>query len=339
MKQIAPVLALALLAPFVAEILLGATPLSRFASLPPLVLLHGGGAVSIREFARRTHGGWSAILCLGAAYALVEEGLVMQTIFHPALFGAAACGGRFAGVNWVWTEALAGYHMVWSIAIPIALAELCFPERREEPWLGRAGVSIAVACYAAGALSISVVFRRFIVPGFRAPSVSLVVTAIVAAALVLATLRRQARPVRPQSRAAVPCHLFIGLVALMGSGLWLLLFLLPPPLRTGLRVLAPMFLEACLAVGVYLLVRRWSASASAWTDSHRLALIAGALLANSTYGVYVIREGTQFDRVGQAASCVLAVVCLVALARRIRRRFLSVGHHVASAGTSSAPIS
>ena len=144
----------------------------------------------IRELARRTVRPWTAILCLGTAYGLIEEGLVMQTIFSPDLFGAAACGLRFAGVNWVWTEALLGYHTVWSIAIPIALTELCFPERRHKPWLGRIGTAVALACYALGAASISIVFRRIVTPNFRAPAISLVTAAVVAAALVLWAIAR-----------------------------------------------------------------------------------------------------------------------------------------------------
>src|ERR1035441_3859707 len=95
MKRPIPVLTLAFFYPFIAEIVFGATPLSRIASLPPLILLYGGGAVFIRELARRAARPWTAILCLGAAYGLVEEGLVMQTFFSPDLFGAAACGARF----------------------------------------------------------------------------------------------------------------------------------------------------------------------------------------------------------------------------------------------------
>lgn len=335
MKKIAPVLALALFAPFVAEILLGATPLRRIASFPPLVLLYGGGAVLIREVARRTRGGWGSILYLGTAYALVEEGLVMQTLFHPALFGAAACGGRFAGINWVWTEALAGYHMVWSVAIPIALAELCFPERRDEPWLGRLGVSVALACYTAGALAISIVFRRFVTPGFRAPAMSLIFTAVAAAALVLWTLRPWAKTaVRPlrTSHVSIPSPWLAGFVALTAAGLWLQLFLLPASLRAGPGVLLPMLVEACLAGGTYFLLHRWSESGSGWTDLHKLAVAAGALLASSAYGVHVIQDGIPFDRLGQAGCCIVALAWLATLARRIHRRASPVGYPMESTG-------
>jgi hypothetical protein len=252
MKRLIPVFTLALFSPFIAEILFGATPLSRLASLPPLILLYGGGAVFIRELARRAARPWTAILCLGAAYGLVEEGLVMQTLFSPDLFGAAACGARFAGVNWVWAEALLGYHAVWSIAIPIAVAELCFPERRHKPWLGRAGSTVAAGCYALGALSISIVFRRFLAPNFRAPASSLIVTALSAAALAVWALTRKpvlAALAGRELPATVPSPWLVGFLAFATAALWMGLFTLPQSLRTGLRPLLPMTLAACLAGG------------------------------------------------------------------------------------------
>ena len=53
MKRYAPVFTLAFLAPFIAEFLFGATPISRIGGFVFLLLLYGGGAVLIRELARR----------------------------------------------------------------------------------------------------------------------------------------------------------------------------------------------------------------------------------------------------------------------------------------------
>jgi hypothetical protein len=84
----------------------------------------GGGAVLIRELARRRGPGWGRIALLGAAYAIIEEGLVIQSMFNPNLFNASLLGGTALGVNWVWVEWTFGYHIMWSIAIPILLIEL-----------------------------------------------------------------------------------------------------------------------------------------------------------------------------------------------------------------------
>jgi hypothetical protein len=330
MKRYLPVFTLALLSPFVAEILLGATPVSRIASLPPLILLYGGGTVLIRELARRISPGWNQIALLAAAYALVEEGLVMQTMFSPDLFNAAASGGRALGVNWVWTEVLVGYHVVWSIVIPIALVELCFPERRAQPWLGRIGTMIALVSYALGAVAIAVVFRRFLTPHFRASATLLIATGIATACLIAWALRVPKNPQPKAWREAsgnAPSPWLVGLAALIATGLWFQLFTLPQPLRSGLWVFFPMILEGCLAWGFVALLQRWSASARHWTDLHSLALVVGALLASMIYGVTVIKTGAPFDRGAQAFCSVFTVVLLGTLA-----------HHVHSGLRETAPL-
>jgi hypothetical protein len=326
-RRLFPVLALALLSPFVAEILFGATPVSRVASLPPLLLLYGGGAVLIRELTRRISGGWAPIVLLAAAYALIEEGLVMQTLYSPDLFNAASYGGRFLGVNWVWTEALIGYHIVWSIVIPIALVELCFPERRAQPWLGRTGVAVALGCYTLGALGIAITFRRFLTPHFRASVTLLLATALTAAVLVTRVLRAKPHPVTeatiyPHAKTINP--LLAGLAALVAAGIWFQLLALPQPLRRGPRVVTPIILEACLAAGFVALIRWWSVPPRRWTDLHRVALIAGALIVSMMSGVSTLTTARPFDRYAQALSCGLTVFFLTALALRVQKKNLAV---------------
>ena len=64
--------------------------------------------------------GWPAILLLGVAYGLVEEGLTLQSLtsstIYPAMAGLAP---RVAGVNVAYTVMVLTYHAVISIAIPI----------------------------------------------------------------------------------------------------------------------------------------------------------------------------------------------------------------------------
>jgi len=325
-----PVFLLAVLSPFAAEILLGATPVSRVASLLPLTFLYGGGCVAIRELARRISPGWDRIVYLAAAYALVEEGMVMQTMFSPDLFNAAACGGRAFGVNWVWMEALAGYHIVWSIVIPIALVEICFPERRTQPWLGRAGITMALLCYLLGAAAIAITFRRFLTPHFRASAPLLLATGIVVANLVTWALRKPRRPVPEaaheavraasrESAGAAVSPILAGVLALAAAGLWIQLFALPQPLRSGPLVLLPMLLAAGLAWVSVRCLQRWSSPGRNWSDLHRLALVAGALLASLIYGgVSVIRTGAPFDRGAQAFCGSATLVWLGIMAHRVR---------------------
>jgi hypothetical protein len=136
-RRVSPVLVLLVPAPVVAEVLFGATPISRLGGLLPDIAVYGCGALLIRELARRRGLGWLWIAALGVAYGVVEEGLALGSLFNPELFDAGELGGRALGVNWVWTEWTLGYHAVWSISIQILLVELLFPARRAEPWLGR----------------------------------------------------------------------------------------------------------------------------------------------------------------------------------------------------------
>src|SRR5262245_6914993 len=53
-----------LLAPLVAELLLGNLPITALYTLVALAPLYGGGALLIREVVRRTGRGWSSILIL-----------------------------------------------------------------------------------------------------------------------------------------------------------------------------------------------------------------------------------------------------------------------------------
>src|SRR5262245_65192676 len=58
MRRYIPLVVLFALSPLVAEVLLGATTLSQIGGLLPTSLLYGGGAVLIRELARRRSAGW-----------------------------------------------------------------------------------------------------------------------------------------------------------------------------------------------------------------------------------------------------------------------------------------
>jgi len=64
---------------------------------------------------------------------------MVKSFFDPNWMDLGLLGvyGRWAGVNWVWSISLMIYHAAISIAIPILLVELIFPEQRDTPWLGR----------------------------------------------------------------------------------------------------------------------------------------------------------------------------------------------------------
>src|SRR5262249_35520110 len=218
----------------------------------------GGGRVLIRGWARRRGAGWGRVAGLALAYGIVEEGLVLQSMFNPDLFNAGLVGGRALGVNWVWSEWTLGYHVVWGISIPILLAELLFPERRAEPWLGQTGVAVAGVFWALGALAIGAAIRFFVTPHFRTRGILLagampVVVGLVGLALGWPNAPPVAPPVGPSRPNRSPW--LVGLVACVAGIAWFNLLFLPTSLRSGAWVLVPMLLGLGLAAGLIILLQ------------------------------------------------------------------------------------
>src|SRR5512140_3257017 len=133
-----PGMALYLLSPVIAELMLGSSPPIPFLLLSwTNIPMYGGGAILIRELAIRWRKGWPTIIALGVAYAVAEEGIIVRTFFDqgaPQLAGLKDYGWAF-GANWVWITSMAIYHSLVSIALPILLVTMAFPERAREPWV------------------------------------------------------------------------------------------------------------------------------------------------------------------------------------------------------------
>lgn len=153
----APLLALLLLAPSIPELLTGSTPLSNLV-LNPLgfavnfgadLLLYGCGALLIREFVIVYQKGWATILLLGAAYGIAEEGITVHTFFQPGggPVGAFATYGHAFGVNWLWALGLTVFHATYSIALPILLSRLWFPQVAGARWLDRGAIGLTAVGY------------------------------------------------------------------------------------------------------------------------------------------------------------------------------------------------
>ena len=83
---LAPVVGLLVLSPIAAEYLSGYqvfNPLVLLGYLGIFIPLYGTVAVLIREITRRTRRGWPTILLLGAAFGLIQAGLIDQSLFNP----------------------------------------------------------------------------------------------------------------------------------------------------------------------------------------------------------------------------------------------------------------
>lgn len=138
--RIPPPLTLFFLSPLVGELLSGSAPPSEFFTVfgfTIMSLLYGGGAVVAREIKVRWKKGVGSLLLIGAAYGILEEGLMVASFQNPNWMDLGTLGvfGRWLGVNWVWSFELIIYHAIVSITVPILLVELIYPEEKANPWL------------------------------------------------------------------------------------------------------------------------------------------------------------------------------------------------------------
>lgn len=165
LPRIAPALLLLVLAPLIAEFLLGDFSVRQLGDLGIFVPLYGAGALLIRETVRRRGLGWAAMLLLGLVYALILEGLVNQTLFNPDYAGAHLLKYGFVpslGTSLNYAAYILTLHTVWSVSTPIALAEGMAGKRSQEPWLTRPElIGTAILCLLGLAGTTASTIERF----------------------------------------------------------------------------------------------------------------------------------------------------------------------------------
>lgn len=274
-RYLPPALALLLLSPAVGEVLSSSTPPLAVIFNPLgtifLLFLYGGGAIIIRELALRWQKSWPSILIMGAAYGIVEEGLMVKTFFNPGLqvLGILGSYGRWLGVNWAWSVELAIFHAVFSITIPILLVTLAYPEKRTEPWVGRRML------FTLGILLIgTVILGYFLLYPYPVPP-ALILSALVGVAILMAVAGSLPNPLFTVKAAKAPkprWFLFAGFV--WGTALFMITWLVPP---TGLNPLITLALFILSVIALAFAVLKMSGNGGAWSDKHRLALAAGVL--------------------------------------------------------------
>jgi len=314
----APLLVLIVLAPTLAEVLPG-NVLFNGTFVWQLVIdtvLYGSGAILVREVARRRHLGWLGIVVLALAYGVVEEGLVLQSLFNPHFPGLESMGsyGRLFGVNWFWASYVLGLHTVWSITIPILLTELLFPRLQSRPWLGRLGLGIDATAYVLICLLLWQAFRSY--SHFFASPIELIYTALLVVALVSLALFVVPRLAAAPGGGKAPVPWLVGLMALLAAMLFSGLFLFLPTLP-GIPSPLSILLYVTLYVAVVTLVRRWS-TRRPWSTRHLLALASGALIETMLFGFLLVSRGSLADLILHLVLCVVLLLGLWWIARRLR---------------------
>ena len=143
---------LIVIAACLAEFLTGSTAILVAVANPlgfaTLLGMYGGGALLIREVALRWRKRWGAVLLLGGAYAVGEEGFAAKTMVDPIGTDVGnELYNHWMGVNWVPLSALTLFHAAFSIAVPLVLVELLFPATKGRRLVGNVGLGITAMLY------------------------------------------------------------------------------------------------------------------------------------------------------------------------------------------------
>ena len=205
----AAALTLYFLAPILGEVFSFNTPPLAFVLDPSKFIfepaLYGSGALLIREVARRRGLGWSAILLMGAAYGILEEGVFIHSWFNASFEGlhSLAVYGRAWDTSWVWAFGLTGFHAVFSVTIPILLAEAMYPRVAALPWLNRFWLRLIVCWFAFTVLLGAVAYGFFLSrdKGYTHPPLTYLLA--VALVIVLFAIGSHLRP-RPIAHRRAP---------------------------------------------------------------------------------------------------------------------------------------
>lgn len=276
--RLPPAIVLFFLSPAIGELLSGSSPPAEFFNPFTFVLLaalYGGGAILVRELVLSWRKGWLSVFTLGAAYGIVEEGIMCKSFFDPNWpdLGPLGVYGRWLGVNWVWAQGLTVYHAVFSIAIPILLVELAYPNERNKPWVSTEWLRVVGLLFVLDVLFGFCCFPKPEAPYYPSPFHIIATIAIVWALIWLARKLPENLPA-PLLLRVPPASKFM----LLGFTATLAFFLvfwglpntkLPPSATMGLGALV------ILVAARYGLL--WSGNGHKWTDIHRWAIASGAL--------------------------------------------------------------
>jgi hypothetical protein len=324
-RRALPALTLVLLAPLTAEVLPGATRLSSLFVLPVEMCVWGGGALLIRYAVRRWQLGWANMLALALALAVAEECLIQQTSLAPMVLRLRGeTYARALGVNYVYLLWALAYEAVFVVILPVHLAELIFPGRREELWVGKAGLVATAVLFFLGCFLAWYSWTRvarpsvFHVPVYDPPlGATLTAAAAVGGLIFLAlgpyrhALSRRPAPLNP------PAPWLLGAAGALWAVLWYGLVLLGFGIAPSFPPAAAVGAGLLLAALILCLLPRWAAGPR-WRRGHEFGVIFGTMLGSMLAGFIGFIGSAPADLYFKVFMNLLAVALMIALALRTR---------------------
>jgi hypothetical protein len=317
--------ALALLTTLCAELTFTAVAVPfTWLLLPLLMVMYGAGVLVLREAVVRVGGGWPSLVLMGVAYQIAEDGLGLQALTSPRMYGAADWGLRAFGANWTYWESQIGVHVVLSVLLPIAITNLLFPAQQARPYLTNKGLAEVGALAVVGVFGIRFLISGTEDPGYQTPwgwtvvFLALII-ALAVVALVVLPRRRAIRDLAPRA-ATAPRPAAVGFVSTyltmaflttllpLGLGSTLLLGDLMSPVQR-------LIIAVLTAVPFAWLVVRWQGAAN-WDDRHRIWLFGGILVSHTAFMMPASPTAALTGSLTLAAE----VYLLIRLARHLRQR-------------------
>lgn len=293
-RRIVPAVLLTVLAPIEAEFLLGDFTIRSLGLVLVLLPLYGCGALLIREVARRTNRGWPSILLLGAAYSLMEEGFLTQSLFNPNYMGQRLLDYGYVpalGTSLNWSVFVLSIHVVWSIATPILIAEGVAADQRTLSWLKTPGLGITSMLFVVGcALTASFSLKS---SAFVATRSQFIVVGLLVLLAVVGSFAIRAR-------ADTGAHETTAVGSIAPRPIWALLvtlalasaFMVAEPVarHRGMAPFLTVLTRLACEIGAGGVIVSWSRMRT-WGPSHYLAISAGTTLTYSLYGFVVLLQG------------------------------------------------
>ncbi len=319
----APIWALLLLAPFIAEVLSGSTRTSILFVFIPEVMVWGIGALLCRELVRRWQGRGASLLLLGMALAIAEEFLIQQTSLAPLPFPVShAEYAREWGINLVYLLFMLGYESVWVVVVPVQVTELFFPQKSSQPWLRTRGIVASCILFLIGCRIAWYGWTQQARPRLHAapyhPPVTLTALGVLSIAILVVAaylVRRVGFPSTDDRRRTAPAWL-AGLTAFVMGAAWFNLIgqiFSPNPLRPFWMAIWIGIAWALIAFALFF----WWSSRPAWGQAHRFASSLGATLACMAAPYVTIASWPKIDVTGLVIFDVLAVAGWLLLTRKV----------------------
>jgi hypothetical protein len=321
-KSVAPAICLIFFAPLIAEVLPGATRFSSMFVFPIEVSVWGGGALLIRHVVRKRKLGRANMLFLALALSFAEEFLIQQTSIAPMVIKIkGAIYARAFGINYVYLLWAVIYESVLVVFIPVYLAELIFPNRKNDLWIGKGGVILFIILFLLGSYLAWFSWTRiarinvFHLGAYTPPLTLVMIGITLVVILIFLGIKFSTGNSVQNLNVPKPWIVAItgGLWAIILYGISALAFGVSPTFPPGIAIVVALLLAAA---AIYF-VPRWKNNIN-WSQRHSFFLIFGVMAGSMLVGFVGFIGAAPIDLYFKIIVNVIAFILLIVFGERIK---------------------